>query len=108
MSEWHAAAFNSESFVETYGERSNPWFILLMGQDWFVEKVKERWTELRTTGKKDKTDPITLCMKEEKALVETYSNDLKKAGSNAVNLANGLISWVEKRIKVMDGWFLND
>ena len=43
---YHAAAFTAQSFVNQYGDRSNPWFIVLMKQDWFQNRVKEKWTEM--------------------------------------------------------------
>ena len=104
----YAAVFNTESFVEVFEERSNPWFILLIRQDWFKERVRRRWTELRTSDEDTGIDMISQCLKEERALLEKYSKDLAKQGSNACKKAENLISWTEKRIKWLDGWLIDD
>ena len=106
--EIYAALFNTEDFARVYEERSNPWFILLMKQDWFKKKVSDRWRELRTAPAGKKNDAITLCMKEESEMLETYSADLGKISSNQVKSAKYLIDWVNKRIKFLDGWLLDD
>ena len=103
LQQYHACVFNSESFAATYEERSNPWFIILMKQDWFVEKVKDRWTQLRTKPKKGVKNVISQAMDEVKAQLEMYTNDL---GKSAVGRANSLVSWVYKRISFMDSKFL--
>ena len=103
----YAGAFNPDSFAEIYEERSNPWFVLLMKQDWFVERVRNRWEELRTIDEQG-TDPISRCMQEEKELLQTYKNDLARQGSNACKKAEALISWTEKRLRWLDGWLMDD
>lgn len=103
LTQYHACVFNSESFAATYEERSNPWFIILMKQDWFVEKVKDRWTQLRTKPKKGVKNVISQGMDEVKAQLEKYTDDL---GKGAVGRANSLVSWVYKRISFMDSKFL--
>ncbi|MCR4991874.1 MAG: CotH kinase family protein [Lachnospiraceae bacterium] len=104
----YAAVFNTESFVETFEERSNPWFILLIKQDWFKERVIRRWTELRTADEETGTDPISKCFEEERELLNKYNKDLAREGNNACKKAENLISWTEKRIKWLDGWLIDD
>ena len=104
----YAAVFNTESFVETFEERSNPWFILLIKQDWFKERVIRRWTELRTADEETGTDPISKCFEEERELLNKYNKDLARQGNNACKKAENLISWTEKRIKWLDGWLIDD
>ena len=104
----YAAVFNTEEFAKTYEERSNPWYIILMKQEWFHDMVSERWTELRTNPKGEKKDPIKECMLEEEAILEKYEDDLSKNGKNAIKRARNLISYVNSRIKFMDEEFLND
>ena len=104
----YAALFNTEAFASVYEERSNPWYIILAKQDWFVERVKARWQELRTVPYGEESDPISKCMKEEKEILEKYEADLSKNGKNAIKRANNLISWVNSRLKFMDGWLLDD
>lgn len=45
---FYAGVFNTEQFAKTYEDRSNPWFILLMSQEWFYKRVQRRWQELRS------------------------------------------------------------
>ena len=104
----YAAVFNTESFVETFEERSNPWFILLIKQDWFKERVIRRWTELRTADEETGTDPISKCFEEERELLNKYNKDLAREGNNACKKAENLITWTEKRIKWLDGWLIDD
>jgi hypothetical protein len=104
----YAAVFNTDEFAKTYEERSNPWYIILMKQEWFHDMVSERWTELRTNPKGEKKDPIKECMLEEEAILEKYEDDLSKNGKNAIKRARNLISYVNSRIKFMDEEFLND
>ena len=104
----YACEFNSPDFVKTYGERSNPWFVVLMKQEWFVNRVKDRWTELRTAKNKKKTNTIDKVIKEERSLLAQYKQDLSKTGTGAYYDAEGLIKWVEKRVKWMDEHYLND
>ena len=104
----YAAVFNTESFAEVFEERSNPWFILLIRQDWFKERVRRRWAELRTADADTGTDLISACLKEERELLEKYNKDLARQGSSACKKAENLISWTEKRIKWLDGWLIDD
>ena len=108
VSELNAAVFNSESFASIYEERSNPWFILLMKQEWFQEMVKARWKELRTVPSGKKKDIISECLEAEKAILEQYKDDLVKSSRNAIKNANNLLEWTNKRIKFLDGWLLDD
>lgn len=90
--EYHAAAFTDRSFVDQYGDRSNPWFILLMKQDWFVNQVKEKWTALKDA------DAFKTCIEEEKAYLEEYKDDLNKTEEWATDSAMELFNWIENRI----------
>ena len=104
----YAGVFNTESFVEVYEERSNPWFVLLLKQDWFKERVRKRWEELRYPDPFTKTDQISQVITEERELLNKYSKDLSRQGSNACKKAEALITWTENRIKWLDGWLMND
>ncbi|MBR4542426.1 MAG: hypothetical protein IKO54_09760, partial [Lachnospiraceae bacterium] len=77
-------------------------------QDWFKERVRRRWTELRTIDADTGTDLISACLKEERELLERYNKDLAKQGNSACKKAENLISWTEKRIKWLDGWLIDD
>ena len=107
-SELYASVFNTDAFASVYEERSNPWFILLMKQDWFKSIVGDRWQELRTPQKGKKTDVITDCLNYEKEILEKYPEDLVKSSRNSIKYANNLLEWVKKRIQFLDGWLLDD
>lgn len=99
-SKYWAAAFCEQSFVDEFGDRSNPWFILLMKQDWFSDMAKEKWTELH------KSDIIKGCIDEETAILEEYKNDLNKAEKWATSSSYKLLEWIKSRINWMDKVFL--
>ena len=102
----YARAFNSESFAKINGDRSNPWYVLLIKQDWFMNRVKQRWTALRTPKGKKNISTVEKCINQEKSLLKKYKTDLSKGGSGAYYSAEGLIKWVEKRIQWMDKEYL--
>ena len=90
--QYHAATFTDQSFVNQNGDRSNPWFIILMKQDWFADQVKEKWTALKDSG------AIKACIEEEKAYLEEYKDDLNKTDEWATESAMKLFDWIENRI----------
>lgn len=99
--QYYAAAFNAPDFAEKYGERSNPWFILLMTQDWFVELVKERWTEIRLEG------TLEDCFQEEKDYMEEYKSDLNRKKNIATDTGYAVLGWLERRMEWLDEeWLL--
>ena len=81
------------SFVNQYGDRTNPWFVLLMTEDWFVDMVKARWKEVYTSNgfKQVITDTKKLC--------ETYYDDLSKNQQYAPDCGISLCDWVTARMK---------
>ena len=97
---YYAGAFQSQSFVNQYGDRSNPWFILFMTQDWFVEMVKARWSELRASGVLDTV------MDDEVTYLETYKDDLNIKESWAVDCAYILLDSIETRMSWFDSVWL--
>lgn len=98
---YHAAAFTEQSFVDQYGDRSNPWFIVLMKQEWFQDRVKEKWTEMN----EDKL--IQGCIEEEKEYLEAYKDDLNKTDEWATDCAYDLFDWIENRIYWLNSqWIL--
>ena len=108
----YAKVFNSASFAKTFGDRSNPWYVVLIKQDWFLNKVKERWTGLRTAASGSKTSVIDNVLSEEEDLIKKYKTDLSKKsdldepGINHYSSAQSLINWVEKRLVRMDSEYL--
>ena len=100
LTKYHAAAFNEESFVANKGDRSNPWFIVLMKQDWFVNKVKGKWTALQMEN------VFANCIEEELAYIELYENDLNKGNDSSTESAKDLLNWIKKRLRWMDKKFI--
>ncbi len=90
---YYAGAFNADSFVNQYGDRSNPWFILLMSTDWFTEMVKERWQELYNAG--EITGTLDAC----NAYLKEYWDDLEVPNMYWSNNAQELLKWVRNRLK---------
>lgn len=97
---YYAGAFQSQSFVNQFGDRSNPWFIILMTQDWFVDMVKARWSELQTSG------VLAQCMDAEVAYLEKYRDDLNVVEEWAVDCAYALLDSIETRMSWMDSVWL--
>ncbi|MCH5192437.1 MAG: CotH kinase family protein [Oscillospiraceae bacterium] len=95
-----AAAFSEKSFVQEYGDRSNPWFIVLMKQDWFADMAKQKWTKLYNAG------AIQGCIDEEVAILEEYKKDLNKTDANATDCSYYLLEWINDRIKWMNKTFV--
>ena len=100
LTEYYAAVFNDQSFVADKGDRSNPWFIILMKQDWFVQMVKEKWTTLQSES------VFANCIEEETAYLELYESDLNKGNDGATENAKNLLSWIKKRLRWMDKRFI--
>lgn len=95
-----AAAFCEKSFAQEMGDRSNPWFILLAKQDWFMDMAGEKWTALQSEGK------IGACMEEEISLLETYRDDFNRYEDTAVDNAYSIIEWLKDRVDWMDKMFM--
>ena len=93
---YYAAAFSSENFVKEFGDRSHPWFIILMKQHWFQEMVKQKWTILQ------EMNVLEQALQEEKAYLEEYEEDLNCQNSNATKWANSVLKWIEERIEWLD------
>lgn len=94
---YYAAAFNRMSFVNDLGDRSNPWFILLNTEQWFVDMVKSRWQEL--SGR----ELIKSVLDEINEKIDTYATDYNKKEEYAVACAKDVIKWVSRRARWLDG-----
>ena len=100
---YYAAAFNKEDFIAKLGDRSNPWFIILMKEDWFQQKVKEKWTALQ------KEDLLAKVLKEERDLLIKYKDDLNRQSKIETGTANAVLDWIEDRIQWLDEeWLLSE
>lgn len=97
---YYAAAFSDKDFVEEFGDRSNPWFILLMNEDWFVEMVKEKWTVLRSSGALDN------CVDTEYEYINTHVYELGKYDEYTIENANYLLDNVRSRFEWLDTQWL--
>lgn len=91
-----AGAFCQESFVNQYGDRTNPWYVLFMSEEWFQDMVKERWAELKASN------AIRNSIKSEINQLRIYKDDLNYVESWAVDCAYGVINWVYDRIDWLD------
>ena len=100
---YYAAAFNKADFINRFGDRSNPWFILLMKEDWFQQKVKEKWTALQ------KENLLAAVLKEERNILKEYKADLNRQSSIETGTANAVLNWIENRIQWLDEeWMLKE
>ena len=90
---YYAGAFNAESFVNQYGDRSNPWFILLMSTDWFRDMVEEEWNRLYNNG------AFTDAIHQWESTLAEYEDDLEIEGVCYADNIRSLIKWVKNRIK---------
>lgn len=100
---YYAAAFTDQNFVNKNGDRSNPWFIVLCKQDWFMDTVKEKWTEMN----KDKL--MQDCVKTEREYLKEYDADLRKGEEWGPDSAEDLFNWIENRIYWLNSqWVIKD
>lgn len=90
---YYAGAFNADSFVNQYGDRTNPWFVLLMGTDWFTEMVQQRWRKLYSEG--GFAGVQDYCNE----YLEYYYDDLQVEPHYYSSNAQELLKWVKNRIK---------
>ena len=96
-SRYWAGAFCDKSFAKSKGDRTNPWFVLLIKQDWFKALADEKWSALNAEGK------IAQCIEDEKAYLELYKDDLNVEWG--VDSANELFKWITARLRWMDKTF---
>lgn len=89
---YYAGAFTDKNFVAKKGDRSNPWFIVLCKQDWFMEAVKEKWTEM------SQEKLLQGCIKTEREYLKEYDADLRKGEEWGPDSAEDLFNWIENRI----------
>lgn len=89
---YYAGAFTDKNFVAKKGDRSNPWFIILCKQDWFMDTVKEKWTEM------SREKLLQGCIKAEREYLKEYDADLRKGEEWGPDSAEDLFNWIENRI----------
>ncbi len=89
---YYAGAFTDKNFVAKKGDHSNPWFIILCKQDWFMATVKEKWTEM------SQEKLLQGCIKTEREYLKEYDADLRKGEEWGPDSAEDLFNWIENRI----------
>ncbi len=100
---YYAGVFNPDKeWLSLYGDRSNPWYVLLMTQDWFLEMVKERWAELHEEQVLEKI------LAEERSYMQEYKADLNRKKAIATDTGEVILSWIEKRIAWLDKMWLGN
>ena len=92
-----ASAFRSSSFISQYGDRSNPWFIVLYKQGWFRDIVKQRWREIGGAN------GVARCIAEENALIDQYAADLNRKDSYTADAARANLRWIQNRANWLNG-----
>ncbi len=96
---YYAGAFNDMSFVNQYGDRTNPWFVLFMTQEWFKDMVGEKWDESYDSGRiPDKLTSI-------ESYLNTYKDDLNRTDQWGTDNAFKLLEWVTRRCQWLDKEF---
>lgn len=95
----YASVFRYQKFVDDFGDRSNPWFIELMKQDWFKKRVYARWQELSAAG------TVADCLDEEARILEGYRDDIGKNEGWKVDCALELVEWTRQRSEWMTETF---
>lgn len=93
---YYAAGFDDPDFVKKYGDRSNPWFIMLAKEDWFMDIVRRQWSEAQKDG------GVYACIQEERQYLETYKEDLNRKNNTATKSATYLLNWIESRVEWLD------
>ena len=96
-----AGTFSEKSFVRQSGDRTNPWFVVLAKQDWFMDKAKDKWTALQADSR------IWGCIDTERDILKTYDKDLNKTEEWATGSAEQLLDWIDRRVKWMDKTYTN-
>ncbi len=88
---YHAATFRNSSFISRFGDRSNPWFIVLVKQAWFRSMVKNKW--ISSGG----STAIVNCLDQEYALINHYLPDLNRRTAGIMNGAKANLRWINDR-----------
>lgn len=102
-----AATFNELDFAKEFGERSNPWFILLAKENWFHELVSKKWESLEATIKSqlDETEALLDSCKED--LIKVDINEIINSGMTIYESNDLCIKWLRTRFQWMDKTFVS-
>jgi hypothetical protein len=91
-----ACTFPAINDAVKYGERSNPWFILLYKQEWFRELVEERWQQMGGAAW------VSRLADEEEAMVELYAEDMDRIQSGTSEDSLKHLEWLRVRAAFLD------
>ena len=92
----YASTYCTDSFMSTFGDRSNPWFIVLYKQWWFRELVSKRWTAIGGS------EGIAKCIAEEDAVISRYNGDFNRRNSGASSSGRYYLNWIQRRAEWLD------
>ena len=95
--DFYAAAFQDDKFIEKYEDRSNPWYLVLAKEEWFIDLVRERWVDVYTDV------GFLKIVQEAYAYIEENISELNRQYPDATNGGIALLGWVEERMKWLDG-----
>jgi len=90
--------FNDKSFVEAKGDRTNPWFVLLIKEQWFHQLVSNKWASV--------SEKIHAQLVNEKELVENTPEFYKYTPDDRYNRFITTSVWLEERFHWMDNVFV--
>ncbi|ORX46212.1 hypothetical protein BCR36DRAFT_585358 [Piromyces finnis] len=93
-----AGAFCDTAFAKKYGDRTNPWFVLLAKNDWFHELVSKKWEGFSTA--------IRAQLVEENAYLYQNYNDVLLVGKSVFKGVDNLYTWINKRLDWIDEAFV--
>ena len=77
--------------TEEFGERSNPWFILLYKQKWFRDRVRAKWRSLGGSN------GVARCIALENAYISLYRPDMDRRTPGIMDEADLWLQWVQMR-----------
>ena len=92
-----AGSFRDEAFVASFGDRSNPWYVVFAEQDWFMELVEERWQEVYTD------DCFLQILSETYTLIEENEEEFKRQRSDAPIGGISTLNWIKARMEWLNG-----
>lgn len=100
----YAGTFWDDDLIKKYGERFHPWFILLMTQEWFRNRVCDRWEEIENTG------ILRQVLADEKQKTVSYRSDIECVEHLDIYYGSAikLISNTEKRLSWMDETYIQN
>lgn len=90
----YVAKFKGNQFVDSFGDRSNPWLILFYSADWFQELVSKTW-KARLSYIRETLDEV------EQTAID-YSDDFNKDGYHRAARAVATVNWARERVDYLN------